>query len=92
MCLLYFIQSPYNKECANLQIFIHPTPLGQLFKIPPFSAPKPHSEGEGGVSQSIFLVEYGDFCYLGVHAKFQNPTTNLSGRISNNRRKINKKS
>jgi hypothetical protein len=58
MCLLYFIQSPNNKKCANLQILIHPTPLGQLFKIPPFSAQKTHSEGEGGVFRSIVLVEY----------------------------------
>ena len=32
--------------------------LGQFFKIAPFSAQKTHSEGEGGVSQSIFFVEY----------------------------------
>jgi hypothetical protein len=34
--------------------------------------------GEEGVPGIIFLVEYNNFCYLGVHAKFQTPTTNLS--------------
>jgi hypothetical protein len=47
--------------------------------------------GEKGVTRIIFLVEYDYFCYSGIHAKFQTPTTNLSGRMCNNRRKISKK-
>ena len=35
--------------------------------------------GEEGVPWIIFLVE-NYFCYLGVHAKFQTHTTNLSGK------------
>jgi hypothetical protein len=49
--------------------FIFPTPLGQVFKIPAFSARKSHSAG------LFFLAEYDYFCYLGVHAKFQAPST-----------------
>jgi hypothetical protein len=43
--------------------------LGQLFRIPPFSAQKSLSAGGRGG--------------LGAHAKFQNPTTTPSERISN---------
>jgi hypothetical protein len=32
---------------------------------------------------SIFGLESYYFCYLGAHAKLQNPMTTLSGRISN---------
>jgi hypothetical protein len=48
---------------------------GQLFKIPPFSAQKSHSAGGKGDPRI--------FCYLGAHAKLQNPTTTPAGRISN---------
>jgi hypothetical protein len=39
--------------------------------------------GVGGVPEICFWLESEYFCYLGAHAKFQNPTTILSGRISN---------
>jgi hypothetical protein len=71
--------------------FIYPTPLGRVSNPPPPFPPENHIvRGEEGVPWIIFLVEYDYFCYLGVHAKFQAPPTILSGRMSNNRRKIYK--
>jgi hypothetical protein len=57
--------------------------IGQLFKIPPFSAQKSHSKGGRGGPQNFVLVGIIIFLLLKAHAKFQNPTTIPSGRISN---------
>jgi hypothetical protein len=53
------------------------------FKIPPFSAQKSHSAGGRGGPQIFFWLESSYFCYLGAHAKLENPKTIPSGRISN---------
>jgi hypothetical protein len=58
-------------------------PLGQIFKIPPFSAQKSHSAGGRGVPEFFEGWNPNIFFYLGAHAKLQNPTTAPSGRISN---------
>ena len=39
--------------------------------------------GLGGVPEFFFWLESSYFCYLGAHAKFWNPTTTPSVRISN---------
>ena len=39
--------------------------------------------GVGGVPDFFEGLESSYFCYLGAHAKFQNPMTTSSGRISN---------
>jgi hypothetical protein len=39
--------------------------------------------GVGGVPEFFFWLKSLYFCYLGAHAKFQNPTKIPSGRISN---------
>jgi hypothetical protein len=57
--------------------------LGQLFKIPPSSAQKLHSAGGRGGPRNFFGVGILILCYLGAHAKLQNPTTTPSVRISN---------
>ena len=49
--------------------------LGQLLKIPPFSA---HSPGGRGGPQMFFWLESFFFCELGALAKFWNPTTTPS--------------
>ena len=36
--------------------------------------------GVGGVPEIRFLLESSSFCYLGAHAKIQNPSCLLSGR------------
>ena len=36
--------------------------------------------GVGGVPEILFPVESYSFCYLGAHAKIQNPSCLLSGR------------
>ena len=62
--------------------------LGQIFKIPPLSAQICHSAGSrGGVPNHFFWLECSYFCYLGARAKFQNPMTAPSGRISNEPRR-----
>ena len=37
-------------------------------------------EGVGGVPEFCFSLESSSFCYLGAHAKIQNPSYLLSGR------------
>ena len=36
--------------------------------------------GVGGVPEICFSLESSSFCYLGAHAKIQNPSSLLSGR------------
>ena len=58
-------------------------PLDNFSKYPPFL---PKNCIVWGVGESpIFCcwLESKYFCYLGAHAKLQNPTTTPSGRISN---------
>jgi hypothetical protein len=57
-------------------------PLDNFSKYPPFP-PNIIVRGVGGVPELFFLLESYYFCYLGAHAKFQNPTTTPSGQISN---------
>ena len=50
--------------------------------------------GVGGVPEIFFLLESSDFCELGAHSKFLNPTTIPSMVLSNgtnttNNKKIN---
>jgi hypothetical protein len=52
---------------------IHPTPLGQLFKIPPFSAQKPNSKGEGGTFQKYFFSGILRFLLLRSACKIPEP-------------------
>jgi hypothetical protein len=55
--------------------------LGQLFKIPLFSAQKSHSARGRGDPNFFFMI--GILMLLRSHAKLQNPRTTPSGRISN---------
>ena len=52
--------------------------LGQLFKIPPISAQICHSAGGSGGPPILLWSEWSYLCYLGYHAKFQNPLTFFS--------------
>jgi hypothetical protein len=79
-----------NKEIWTLRV---PQPLRshilsfgtlrQLFKIPPFSAPKLHSAGGRGGPQIIFWVGILIFLLFRSPCKISNPTITPSGRISN---------
>ena len=49
--------------------------------------------GVGGVPEICFSLESSSFCYLGPHAKIQNPSYLLSGRkaMASERRKKERK-
>ena len=51
-CILYNVLIKKNAQIQNIYL---PNPLGQVFKIPPFSARKSHSEGgRGGPLDYLF--------------------------------------
>jgi hypothetical protein len=54
--------------------------LRTTFQITPLSAQICHSTG---VPKFLLWLESSYVCYLGAHAKIQNPTTIPSGRMSN---------
>jgi hypothetical protein len=56
--------------------------LDNFSKYPPFPPKNRIVRGVGGVPEIFFWLESYYFCYLGAHAKFQNPTTIPSGRMS----------
>ena len=55
------------------------SPSRIFFEICPFRFQK-RNNGGGGVPKICFSLESSSFCYLGAHAKFQNPSCLLSGR------------
>jgi hypothetical protein len=74
VAIIYIVISPCNRTEGNSKstIFIYPTPLGQLFKIPPFSAKKSHSEGGRGGSPDNFFSGILLFLLLRIACKIPN--------------------
>ena len=74
VAIIYIVISPCNRTEGNskLTIFIYPAPLGQLFKIPPFSAPKSHCKGGRGGSPDIFFSGILLFLLLLIACKILN--------------------
>ena len=74
VAIIYIVISPCNRTEGNSKstIFIYPTPLGQLFKIPPFSAKKSHSEGQRGGSPDNLFSGIILFVLLRIACKIPN--------------------
>ena len=74
VAIIYIVSSPCNRTEGNSKstIFIYPTPLGQLFKFPPFSAKKSHSEGGRGGSPDNFFSGILLFLLLRIACKIPN--------------------
>jgi hypothetical protein len=65
--------------------------LRQLFKKAQLSTRIYHSAGGRGVPKFLWGLKSSYFCYLGAHAKFQNPTTISFVRMSNELERREKK-
>ena len=55
-------------------------PFWNIFENSPFSGQNRVNWGGEGVPEFCFSLESSSFCYLGTHAKIQNPSYLLSGR------------